>query len=473
MITHKKKFVTYIKITTSYFVLFLLMMIAYPYNAEDIYIKSYLLNGLFTLIILTLLISIFLRRKLNIFEPIFFISFIYTTMYFITPMIDVATQEYLWFGYNLFPYGIKASLIAFLGYLSFYVSYNFSRENKHKNIERNFEIMPTSKINVLIVIMYIICIIPTIYYITRSGGMSILYVLSLGLYGSSSAGNAIGDIGFLSMFSYSLPTVTLLYYEFGKSKVLKFIFFALMIILQISMGYRFIIVQIAIMFFAYYYLKHNKQPKFRQLLLSLVILLVPILIMTLFRDSIRDGGGMQLSSINIETIFTGLNDAILGNFRIYQNFYGMVNVIPEVYDYVYGRQIIIGTFLMIIPRIIWPTKVSSYGGEGLKELIGSNIASGQAYPNLGEYYYAFGIFGVILCMFIYGWFMKKVRIRFMRSTLNINLMIFAVLLGCNLQIIIRGYMPSNVYLILFSVLPIYFIKLYIRRDMINIKRRGI
>ena len=35
---------------------------------------------------------------------------------------------------------------------------------------------------------------------------------------------------------------------------------------------------------------------------------------------------------------------------------------------------------MMIPRAIWPGKISSYGGEGLRVLIGNNIAAGQAYP---------------------------------------------------------------------------------------------
>ena len=68
----------------------------------------------------------------------------------------------------------------------------------------------------------------------------------------------------------------------------------------------------------------------------------------------------------------------------------MVPVIPSQYDYVWGRQIVIGTIVMMIPRALWPGKISSYGGEGLTTLIGPNIASGQAYPALGEYYYAAG-----------------------------------------------------------------------------------
>ena len=275
------------------------------------------------------------------------------------------------------------------------------------------------------------------------------------------------SIGFISMFSYSLPTITLLYWEFGKSKILKVILFVPMLMLQVARGFRFFILQIAITFFAYYYIKNKKRPKFADIFITFLILMIPILLMTLFRDSIRGGKGIDISTLDISTVRYAFEAAVWDNFRIYQNFYGMVNVIPSQYPYVFGRQMILGTIFMVIPRIVWPGKISSYGGYGLSTLIGSRIAGGQAYPNVGEYYYAGGIIGVILCMGLYGMWMRRVKNKFMYSKNPLDVIKYSILLGVNLQLIIRGYTPSNFWYVFFAILPIWIIRHFgIKREKI-------
>ena len=137
----------------------------------------------------------------------------------------------------------------------------------------------------------------------------------------------------------------------------------------------------------------------------------------------------------------------------------MVHVIPENFNYVGIRQIVIGTIVMMIPRAIWPGKISSYGGEGLRVLIGNNIAAGQAYPTLGEYYYAFGTLGVIIFMAIFGMWNRRLKYKYKNSNNKLDIIYFAVMLGCCLQLMIRGYFPSNFWYLLFAVLPIWIIKI--------------
>ena len=59
------------------------------------------------------------------FEPIYFITIIYAVLYFVTPIYDILTGEYLWFGYDLFEYGVESTLIALTGYIVFYIFYVF------------------------------------------------------------------------------------------------------------------------------------------------------------------------------------------------------------------------------------------------------------------------------------------------------------------------------------------------------------
>lgn len=447
-------------------ILFLMMLM--PVGLEDVYISNYIMDVFCICVILILLTVYWFKNRFDIFDPIFFITAIYATLYFIAPMHDIIVGKYTWFGYELFQYGIKSSVIALVGYLGFYLLYFFTaikKENTNDETAQGKE--PTKpeekdrKIIVLVVmIMYGICFAANVFYLIHSGSTNLLYVLSFGFLGQGGeSASKIESIGFISMLSYSLPTVTLLYWHYGKSKALKIILFVPMLMLQVSRGFRFFVIQIAITFFAYYFINKKKRPRIRTILLFLVLVMVPVMLMTLFREAVRAGTGADLSKINVEMISKVFESAFWDNLRIYKNFYGMVGVIPSKFGYVYGRQMIIGTIVMVIPRIIWPNKISSYGGEGLKTLIGEHIADGQAYPNLGEYYYACGVIGVIICMAILGWFMKRIKVKGMAfESGGLNNIVFASVLGAMLQIIIRGYFPSNFWYVIFLLIPVWVIR---------------
>ena len=115
---------------------------------------------------------------------------------------------------------------------------------------------------------------------------------------------------------------------------------------------------------------------------------------------------------------------------------------------------------MMIPRIIWPNKISPGAGADISQIIGINLfGTGQAYPGLGEYYYAFGVAGVIIFMALYGLIVRCIRNRYLYGARNgYDIIVFSVLLGANLQILIRGYTPSNFWYVVFSLLPVMIIK---------------
>ena len=450
------------------FFLFLLILL-YPSEVGEIYRNNYIVDGFALVVVLSLIIINIEKNGFDMFEPIYFITIIYAVLYFVTPIYDILTGEYLWFGYDLFEYGVESTLIALTGYIVFYIFYVFKFKLKtnfnttQSNItEIKHNDFKSEKINLIItvtLIIYAVSFAANVWYMLKSGYTSLTYILTMGLLGGDGiAAEKVDNIGFVSMLSYCLPAATLLYWEYGRSKLLKIVLFIPMLMLQISRGFRFFVIQIAVTFFSYYYIKKKKRPKIINILFALIVLMIPILLMTMFRDTVRAGEGAAVSSVSGDSIKEAFDQAFWDNLRIYKNFYGMVNAIPEKFGFVYGRQMIIGTIVMVIPRIIWPGKISSYGGYGLKSLIGNRIADGQAYPNIGEYYYAGGLLGVLLLMGIYGAWMKYARDRFMRSKNGLDLITFSVLLGTNLQLIIRGYTPSNFWYIVFSLLPVWIIR---------------
>ena len=119
--------------------------------------------------------------------------------------------------------------------------------------------------------------------------------------------------------------------------------------------------------------------------------------------------------------------------------------------------------------MLWKGKPSNPGTEAQR--LGINqyaVDGGSAYPGLGEYYYDSGLFGVIMWSSILGWWLKKVYIKYrIKSESVIDLMIYSTILGIILQLVIRGYTPSNFWMIVFCMLPYWFIKRFFKKKVIE------
>lgn len=445
---NKSAFLIYVILFASFvFVAFL------PVGRGEIYTNSYIVSGVLGIGSLIIYGYNFITKKYTIFSPVSVLSVLYITLFFVTPMYDIVLQEYTWFGVDLFDYSIKGSLIAFLGYVSFVAAYNMPVKIKAKIFFQE----PRMNIVPFILFMYLVCLAANVFYIARSGGQNIIYIFSLGLLGGSSQSETMSDIGFIVNLAFSLPSFTLLYFEYGHRKPLKVLMFLIMFILQVARGFRYYILQIVLMFISYYCIRNHKKIKISQIIVLLIAVMIPIVLMTLFRNSIRSGSGMDLSILSGETILNAIDEAVWDNFRIYKTYYGVIKAVPHLTNYMFGQQMIIYTLIMLVPRIIWPGKPLPPGGEATVLGISAYAKmAGTAYPNIGEYYYEFGIFGVVFFMGIFGRWMTTVeqRYRVNRRT-NLELMVFCTLLGTILQLIIRGYTPSNFWMIVFTMLPYY------------------
>lgn len=446
-----------------FFSVVFLTIFLFPKDYDNVIKSNFLIDSTSLIIIVLLLGKYNSKHDFNLFDPIWVISFMYIMMYFVTPIYDLIIEKHTWYGYSVIQYGVKSSLIALAGYLSLYFVYSNRIIIRRRNgyfINYNYtnDFFRERNVSVaIIVVMYIVCFAANAFYMIMYYGMSFKALLSFGMLKGADVEATSAEIGFISMLSYSLPTVVLLYFEYGKNKLFRILFFIPMFVMQVTRGFRFLVIQIIITFISYYYIRNNKKPKYSSLLIVLAVLMVFVLGMTLFRETVRWGGSIDFSIINSEKLRTAFDNAIWDNFRIYNNYYGIVGAVPSRYDYVFGREIILGTIVMVIPRILWPGKISSSANAGLRNIIGANIASGQASPNISEYYYACGAIGVVICMGIYASIMKKARLK-MSSKDPLDIMAFSVLLGSNIQLIIRSYTPSNFWYVIFALLPIWIIK---------------
>ena len=434
----------------------IVLIILIPFDQAAIYLNTYIACSVLVLACI-ICPAIFRDSCYSYCNPLTVISCIYGMLFGVCPIYDILTTNYLWYGYNLFENGLFATLVATIGYLIFVAVYACSA--KEVSVSRLFDegLRESSYTMPIIVAVYVLSFAANAYYMTANGGVDLLFTLSLGFLGNGGGEKSEAALGFISMFSYCLPAATLMIIEYGNSRILKAIAVYFMIALQVSRGFRFIIFEIAIMFLCYYYLKNRKMPNPCLLGSALFLLLGMVLFMTMFRNDIRGGATADLSCVDFSSLQKSFDEMFWDNLRIYKNFYGMVAAIPAKVPFAYLQQMVIATVVMVVPRAIWPGKPEHFG-VGLDKIIGANFFdTGQAYPNLGEYWYSFGLVAVIFFMAIYGWWMKRSMIRFGKAGDNISKMALAVLISVNLQLIIRGYTPSNFWFVVFSIAPLYLI----------------
>ncbi len=188
--------------------------------------------------------------------------------------------------------------------------------------------------------------------------------------------------------------------------------------------------------------------------------MIPVILMTLFRNEIRSGQGMDLSIVNSGSIVEALDAAVFDNFRIYKTYYGLVKAVPKMTDYLYGGQMLMYTAVMFIPRAIWPDKPGNPGTEAQLLALGqAAVDGGSAYPGLGEYYYDSGVIGVIVWSGVFGLWLSYMQRRYRYSAESpVDLMVYSTVLGLILQLVIRGYTPSNFWMVVFCMVPYWGIK---------------
>lgn len=453
--------------------LLLMMCLLIPKGVEGVYQANYILDSVCIVICMVLYINLYRSGKADLFSPCSFFSLLYIVMFYVTPIYDIITGECLWFGVDLFDQGIKSSLYALVGYFAFYIvtKYRFTIGKKHVRFSANcsFESKEdafclTNYAIVFIAFGYCTCLLANIFYLVASGGTSVLYILTMGLAGST-GNNTAADIGAISMLSYALPSFTLLYFEYGKNRFLKVLAFLVMFELQVARGFRFFILQIVVMFGAYYYLRNEKKPRLVHLLLIAFLTLIPLVLMTLFRSNMRAGMGIDLSIINGNAVSEALDAAFWDNLRIYKNYYALVKVVPKETSYLFGAQTIIYTVIMLIPRAIWSSKPGNPGTVAQRIALGNAaVKGGSAYPALGEYYYDFGVVGILFWMIVFGLFLRKIENKYRYgSSSHIDLMVYCTILGTVLQFTIRGYMPSNFWMLVFCMIPYWLMKKFFMR----------
>lgn len=417
------------------------------------------------LICLFLLTIVFIyiadKDSTGIFSPIFLFSMVYIIMFFVTPIYDIWNDNTSVFGVtDLFDYGVKSSFYALLGYFSFALCYGYYSHKKAVRTDLCAEGVYYHVHNIaqLALLGWLSAFLLEIILIIFTKGYSLRYILTLGFGGSNSTSYEYSNsfLGFIEQATRSVIPFYLLYFHFAKGKMMKvFMMLGTCIIFMIS-GFRYLAVVFLLSVFFFYYINKKKKPHMITVIGMVVLLLLLVSAVGFIRGSMRRGAGSSLDGFQLADIL----QTVMDNFGIYKSYYAVVKAVPDLTNYIYADQMIIYTLILFIPRLIWRNKPGNPGTAA--QLYGLNqaaVSSGYAYPCLGEYYYSFGLLGIIICLGIFGRCLSAVKVKYRDQTQDpVDYMIYSIYVTVVFQLIIRGYTPTNFYLVLVLVLPLYWFK---------------
>lgn len=426
---------------------------------DPVLIQNLIFNLVALNIIIFTAIGFFIHYRVKLLDPIVFILGIYTFMFFVTPIYDIINNEILWFGVNLFSEGIKGTLFALMGYFGFVFGYFFRFSIKRKRPKELEESNCYNRTKAAYISMFgwVFCFFISMLYFYLNMGFNVIYIFAVGLFGnvdkSITSSTALGS---LYMFSFSLLPLSMIYFTSGKSKLLKLLIFWMTLSIHLTMGFRHVILTYLFAIAIHYFLSNNKKVKLKYIAIALIGAILLIGMVEGVRNDIRAGNQVSMSSFSMGNSI----ESVFNNFRIYKTYYGVIKAVPKFVGYMYFDQMLIYTAIMLIPRGIWPAKPGATGIEAMAVGISEYAAAaGQAYPNLGEFYYSFGIAGVVIFMYVYGYIASKfLQILRMNRSNSFNIILYSLFLPANLQLVIRGYLPGNLYYMIFLLVPIVIVK---------------
>lgn len=113
-----KKKKVFAVITYVFFLLFFLILYCFNnFSIEEDRLFFVLICSF--MIVWGLYLYSFLKRNIDILEPITFVTFMYSIFFIFEPMLDILENKTIWFGYRYTAIGPYATLIAIIGYIAF------------------------------------------------------------------------------------------------------------------------------------------------------------------------------------------------------------------------------------------------------------------------------------------------------------------------------------------------------------------
>jgi len=399
---------------------------------------------------------VFLNRKVDIFEPILLIAILHYFLYVVAPIRSIWADDTIHkAGTDTFGGCIKGTWIAFIVFVCIVLIYEISNQKSFQRLDRtNILNWNSSHVLVLSYILWCVGFMSTLAYLSLRG-ISLAYIVSLGSSGSFNE-DLVDNFGyaFLSVIGNLMFASWMFIYALSRKRLVKGMLFVLTLLCLIVRGFRIFIVILCLAPIVFRYMKKKMRPSLKTIALVLALNMLIVGIIGWSRVALRTNNLENLDSFSVESIPGDL----IGNLDIYKTYYGVVLAVPEHMNYTYGQQMISYTLLMLVPRAIWSSKPQPIS----RELLGYSlnkyaVVAGSAYPAIGEWYHEFGFIGCCIIAFFCGYLLKRMWVRYRNDDTVSGLISYALIFSSLLQFVIRGYTPTNFWMIISLMVPIWVI----------------
>jgi len=403
--------------------------------------------------------------RLDPLDPMLVFSLLYLGIFGVQPAVDIQTGTTLFYGEDLSEYAEPAQMIATLGYIFAWFGWasgmgwrpdpGQSRLRADSTDSHFQEGVPAARRNALL--LWAVAFGASILN-SMMMGRSPIYIITLGGAGVANqtlAETQSGFVGFMGIAT--IPCAVLYARSHGHRVINLFMQMATFLSLAIS-GFRYIIVIFVVAHIVAWSIQRQKSP--RVVMVAVTGFLVALFsgAMEFYRTGMRQGLQVDWSGFGWGTVM----DAVTGNLAIYKSFYAVVSSVPDLIPFGLGRQMVFQSATMFIPRAIWPDKPIAVVNDPIKAVSPYAGTAGAAYPNIGEFYFEFGLIGVILAMLVFGFLMARSRRAWRYSGSIYEIVLYACWTGSVFQLTIRGYTPTNIYLVLMLLGPTLLLRKFSR-----------
>lgn len=256
--------------------------------------------------------------------------------------------------------------------------------------------------------------------------------------------------------NFLIPGLVLLSVHYFKTRKGLLLLIGLLVVttgLFVTIGFRYRLVLLfgAIAIVCYQFAKKRPNPF---LIVGAVIVFISLMgIINLTRQY---NAGLSVSRLESRKSDESYYRSGLRESLIFQTTGAVIDMVPDRHPYA-GFQPIVSTLLFPIPSAIYKDKNSAeYLFSFLDAVYGKKYSKGAAILSFGEYYLAFGWFGLIGGCFLVGWIFRKLWNWFLFNYANSwAIAAYAVTVVYLYVILSRGYLPQVTNLFVFSVLPVF------------------
>lgn len=430
----------------------MLLVFCQPDGLSEVMKTNYITLIISSFMYMIVVMGVLVRRRVDIFEPFSLITILHLMIYLVAPIRSILINDTMHkAGAYTFSGCVSGTWIAFACYLFITLFYENSKK-KYK--ESNANSFNRAQAQVFSAVIWMVGFAATIVYLAMRG-MSLMYMITLGGSGDFNeelTGNS--SFAFFSVIANIMFSSWLMRFYLNPKSLLTWVMFFLTMSSLVVRGFRIFIVILAVAPVIFYYLMKRTRPSKKVILIILVAGMVMIGFIGWARGALRTNVALDMAAFSTESI----DYAFWGNFDIYKTYYGIMDSVPKETPYTLGSQMIGYTIKMFIPRALWPSKPEPPIREVLRFAVNDYaVRAGAAYPAIGEWYHEFGVIGCIVISCFVGWILKRLWSKKESYCLS-DLLVFSTILPAILQLVIRGYTPTNFWMVLTMVLPIYFIK---------------